>query len=617
MQTATDLLHRFAAGDQDAFADLVRDHDVLVRSACRRVLGPGPDVEDAVQATFIILARESSRLQETRKLSTWLYQVATHAARDWERERRARRRREGVVAAEVPLVTNDRQAQAHERVHDGLARLPASERDAIILVHLQGHTLASAALQLGRPSGTIGSWLARGRQRLREQMLRADCPAVLVGLLLGHGAPHAARVLVEIASAPPGLVSTAHPLTCPSAWPSDSLTTTSSPSLHSLTPASATALRLADRWGRHRYWELLLQRSLLIAIALVLAGLGFWAISAGPETFQPVATPAAIARAGATAPSIPGADADGGAALNVLPSGLEMILMGSMPVIATSLTPTAADRETGCPFLPPQLLKRVNRIIIGMRSTQSPEGGVILTGTGLWDQAMHDAISARCATQRWGSQDIVLDGHAVLRLTPRTGDMTVSLALEGGRPVLHLICHSEASGLPSQTDLMILALDADHLVIGTRDFLRHLHPTPDGIRQDAVRSILTLAAPKATVRIALRGVVIPGFAASRVQGLAAWLDPAGTGTGSFLHLRAPCADATTAAALQQQFAGVLPIWSHLLFMTMPQEDQAAWAPLFNAFSRAQLRADGSLLATDLSATSDYSEMMANFLKGPG
>src|SRR5262245_46546364 len=75
------LLERFARGrDEAAFEALMRRHGPMVLGICRRILGDGPDAEDAFQATFLILVRKAAGLRRQGTLAGWLYTVARHAA---------------------------------------------------------------------------------------------------------------------------------------------------------------------------------------------------------------------------------------------------------------------------------------------------------------------------------------------------------------------------------------------------------------------------------------------------------------------------------------------------------------------------------------------------------
>jgi hypothetical protein len=57
-------------------------------------------------------------------------------------------------------------------VHEELDRMPDRYRVPIVLCDLEGHTCEEAARHLGCPIGTIGSRLARGRERLRGRLAR-------------------------------------------------------------------------------------------------------------------------------------------------------------------------------------------------------------------------------------------------------------------------------------------------------------------------------------------------------------------------------------------------------------------------------------------------------------
>src|SRR5262245_15847825 len=65
---------------QAAFTELMRRHGPMVLRTCRRVLGHGPDAEDAFQATFIFLSRQSGSIGKREALGGWLHRVAYRTA---------------------------------------------------------------------------------------------------------------------------------------------------------------------------------------------------------------------------------------------------------------------------------------------------------------------------------------------------------------------------------------------------------------------------------------------------------------------------------------------------------------------------------------------------------
>lgn len=169
------LLHRYLSGsDESAFEAIVDRHGPLVLSLCRRYLREPADVEDAFQATFLVLVRRagSVRVDGRGSAGRWLYGVARKVSARLRRE--AARR---LPAPAEPSPADDPSDLAERReVRDAvvaeLDRLPAKYRRPIELCDFEGLTYEQAGLSLGCPTATIKSRLARGRLRLRRGLSR-------------------------------------------------------------------------------------------------------------------------------------------------------------------------------------------------------------------------------------------------------------------------------------------------------------------------------------------------------------------------------------------------------------------------------------------------------------
>src|SRR5262249_35221762 len=146
-----ELLRRFAEEhDEDAFGAVVGRHAPLVWRTCCRVLGDGPDAEDAFQVTFLTLARWAKKLRRG-ELAGWLFQVARRAAKDVRVTAECRRRLERKLAVDAGIGRGEKpdQTETYRLLDEELAELPEKLRVPLVLRYLEGKTLEEVARILG------------------------------------------------------------------------------------------------------------------------------------------------------------------------------------------------------------------------------------------------------------------------------------------------------------------------------------------------------------------------------------------------------------------------------------------------------------------------------------
>jgi len=159
----------------------------MVRACIAHVLAESqghPDVDDATQETLRRAMEQSST--EIASLRAWTLGIARHVALDVIRRRKRERARMVREAPDAPTSSpfveklpdapghgaDVQLAEAEElaRIRSAMSRLPEAQRQALLLVHLEGLSYADAAERLGVPLGSIATWVARGRKAIHAEL---------------------------------------------------------------------------------------------------------------------------------------------------------------------------------------------------------------------------------------------------------------------------------------------------------------------------------------------------------------------------------------------------------------------------------------------------------------
>lgn len=160
-------------GDERAFATLVRRHQARLRAFLHRLCGDGFLADDIAQETFLKAHRALATFKGGGSFRSWLYAIAYREFLQDRRRAQAAARVERALeteAARQPDADRTLEASLSLDLRRALAALEEMERAAILLCDAAGLSHAEAAAAIGAPLGSIKTYVARARRKMRAAL---------------------------------------------------------------------------------------------------------------------------------------------------------------------------------------------------------------------------------------------------------------------------------------------------------------------------------------------------------------------------------------------------------------------------------------------------------------
>lgn len=180
----TDLnraMDRYACGDASAFAVLHRGLYPRLRAYLVRMRGSTHVADDLAQETFLRMHRARATFATGASVVPWMYTIARNVLIDHARSSRTRRTEEmpeGDAFEPVDTSADTESAavasQAARTVERVLARLPASQREAFVLLRYESLSVADAANVLGATPAAVKLRAFRAYEALRAELGAPD-----------------------------------------------------------------------------------------------------------------------------------------------------------------------------------------------------------------------------------------------------------------------------------------------------------------------------------------------------------------------------------------------------------------------------------------------------------
>lgn len=174
------LMLAYQGGDDGAFSDLVHQYSGQVFALLTRFLGPIAEREDLVQDVFLRVVRARERYTASARFSTWLFRIVynmsvNHTQRStktaamplgpsgedgaggWELD----------DPAAVEPVTELERGDVVLAVRHAIAKLPESQRMALVLAKYEELPYTEIGVVLGTSEKAVKSLVHRARENLR------------------------------------------------------------------------------------------------------------------------------------------------------------------------------------------------------------------------------------------------------------------------------------------------------------------------------------------------------------------------------------------------------------------------------------------------------------------
>jgi len=175
-----ELIDQVLAGNQAAYADLVKRHQRFVFTLAMRFAKGREDAEEIAQDCFIKAYRSLGSFQRQSKFSTWLYSIVYTTAMTFLRKKRVDT---DSIDDEATFIQVENQSSAYDvndaenksrsfYLNQAIEQLLPDDATIITLFYKGEQSLEEIAQAMGMEANTIKVKLFRARQRLKEKLER-------------------------------------------------------------------------------------------------------------------------------------------------------------------------------------------------------------------------------------------------------------------------------------------------------------------------------------------------------------------------------------------------------------------------------------------------------------
>jgi len=166
------LIKNLKRGREEAYRQLIEEYGNKLLRTCYLILNDREEAEDVVQETFIKVFNKIDTFKEKSGLYTWIYAIALNLSRD------RMRIKQDMLELKDEWIGND-DVESHveinfdrEQLRKEIFEMNSLYKEVLVLFYFEELSIREISNLLNEKEGTIKSKLSRGRNMLKESLLK-------------------------------------------------------------------------------------------------------------------------------------------------------------------------------------------------------------------------------------------------------------------------------------------------------------------------------------------------------------------------------------------------------------------------------------------------------------
>lgn len=166
------LIKNLKRGNEEAYRQLIEEYGNKLFRTCYLILKDKEEAEDVVQETFLKVFNKIDTFNEKSGLYTWIYAIALNLSRD-----RMRVKQNFIELKDEWIGNDDVESKVEinidrESLRKEMFEMNPLYREVLVLFYFEELSIREISNLLNEKEGTIKSKLSRGRNILKEGLLK-------------------------------------------------------------------------------------------------------------------------------------------------------------------------------------------------------------------------------------------------------------------------------------------------------------------------------------------------------------------------------------------------------------------------------------------------------------